>query len=129
MPARPSLSFAQVQAAMQAMADRAMQTPEEPVAMAIMDATGNLVAYATMTGSPMVLDTFTVIFTPITVTGFFMGHAQWESKIPATIQEAARLVAEGVRVPIAGVYRLPEIKKAVEHSLRGGKVLLDVAEG
>ncbi len=77
----------------------------------------------------MVLNPLTLIFTPITVTGFFMGHAQWEDKIPATIKEAAKLVAEGVKVPIASVYRLSEIKMAVEHALRGGKVLLDIAEG
>ena len=76
----------------------------------------------------MVLDPRAVIFTPITVKGSFMGHAQWEGKIPAAIEEAATLVAEGVKVPIAAVYRLSEIKKAVEHTLRGGKVLLDVAE-
>ena len=45
---RLALSFAQVQAAMKAMIDQAMQTPEEPVAMAIVDDTGNLVAYAKM---------------------------------------------------------------------------------
>jgi NADPH:quinone reductase-like Zn-dependent oxidoreductase len=90
---------------------------------------GTLVAYAAMSASPMVLNPLTVIFTPITVTGFFMGHAQWQGKIPATIKEASKLVAEGVKVPIAAVYRLSEIKKAVEHALRGGKVLLDVAEG
>jgi uncharacterized protein GlcG (DUF336 family) len=48
MPNSPSLSFAQVQAAMKAMIDQAMQTPEEPVAMAIVDDTGNLMAYAKM---------------------------------------------------------------------------------
>jgi NADPH:quinone reductase-like Zn-dependent oxidoreductase len=77
----------------------------------------------------MVLNALAVIFTPITVKGFFMGHAQWEGKIPPAIEEAATLVAEGVKVPIAGVYRLSEIKKAVEHTLRGGKVLLNIAEG
>ncbi len=41
MPDRPCLSFAQTQAAMKAMIDKAMQTPEEPVAMAIVDDTGN----------------------------------------------------------------------------------------
>ena len=41
----------------------------------------------------------------------------------------AWLVAEGVKVPIAAVYRLSEIKEAVAHTLRGGKVLLDVARG
>jgi glc operon protein GlcG len=44
----PTLSFSQIQAAMQAMTARATQLPDEPVAMAIVDATGNLLAYATM---------------------------------------------------------------------------------
>jgi glc operon protein GlcG len=48
VPDTSPLSFAQVQAAMKAMIDRAMQTPDEPVAMAIVDDTGNLVAYAKM---------------------------------------------------------------------------------
>ena len=48
MPDSSSLSFAQVQAAMKAMIDKAMQLPDEPVAMAIVDDTGNLVAYAKM---------------------------------------------------------------------------------
>jgi NADPH:quinone reductase-like Zn-dependent oxidoreductase len=90
---------------------------------------GTLVAYSAMSGSPMVLDPLAVIFTQITVKGFFMGHAQWEGKIPAAIEKAATLVAEGVKVPIAAVYRLSEIKQAVAHTLRGGKVLLHVAEG
>ena len=76
----------------------------------------------------MALSPLALIFTQITVKGFFMGHAQWERKIPPAIEEAARLVAEGVKVPIAAVYRLSEIKKAVEHTLRGGKVVLEIAE-
>src|SRR5499426_4638514 len=48
MPARPGLSFTQIQAAMQAMIEKAMQLPAEPVAMAIVDAAGNLLAYNTM---------------------------------------------------------------------------------
>ena len=48
MADKPFLSFQQVQAAMSAMTDKAMQTPDEPVAMAIVDDTGNLVAYAKM---------------------------------------------------------------------------------
>ena len=48
MPDRLGLSFTQIQAAMQAMIEKAMQLPEEPVAMAIVDATGNLLAYNTM---------------------------------------------------------------------------------
>ena len=48
MPDRPSLSFTQIQAAMQSMIEKAMQLPEEPVAMAIVDPAGNLIAYKTM---------------------------------------------------------------------------------
>jgi NADPH:quinone reductase-like Zn-dependent oxidoreductase len=103
--------------------------PATDVLASVLAPGGTLVAYAAMSSSPMALNPLTVIFTPITVKGFFMGHAQWESKIPPAIKEAATLVAEGANVPIAAVYRLPEIKKAVEHTLRGGKVLLDVATG
>ena len=44
----PLLKREQVQAAMKAMMDKAMLTPAEPVAMAIVDSTGNLEAYAKM---------------------------------------------------------------------------------
>ena len=44
----PSLTMQQVQAAMKAMTDKAMETPNEPVAMAVADAAGNLLAYSTM---------------------------------------------------------------------------------
>jgi NADPH:quinone reductase-like Zn-dependent oxidoreductase len=103
--------------------------PATGVLASVLAPGGTLVAYSAMSGSPMVLDPLAVIFKPITVTGFFEGHTQWQGKIPAAIEEAAKLVAEGVKVPIAAVYRLSEIKKAVEHTLRGGKVLLGVAEG
>ncbi len=44
----PALSFTQIQAAMQAMIVEATKLPNEPVAMAIVDAAGNLLAYNTM---------------------------------------------------------------------------------
>ena len=48
MPDNPYLSFDQVRAAMNAMTEKALELPNEPVAMAIVDDTGNLVAYAKM---------------------------------------------------------------------------------
>ena len=45
---RPTISFAQAQAAMAAMIEKATRTPELPVSMAIVDAAGNLLAFATM---------------------------------------------------------------------------------
>ena len=44
----PLLKSSQVQAAIKAMMDQAMEKPNEPVAMAIVDSTGNLEAYAKM---------------------------------------------------------------------------------
>ena len=46
MAETPTISFAQSQAAMKAMIDKATQPPAAPVAMAIVDAAGNIVAYA-----------------------------------------------------------------------------------
>ena len=48
MADKPFISFAQGQAAMKAMFDKASQTPDQPVAMCILDDAGNLVAYAHM---------------------------------------------------------------------------------
>ena len=44
----PLLKMEQVQAAMNAMMSKAMEKPDEPVAIAIVDSTGNLEAYAKM---------------------------------------------------------------------------------
>ena len=41
-------TMAQVQAAMSAMVKKGMETPNEPVAMAVVDSAGNLLAYLTM---------------------------------------------------------------------------------
>jgi glc operon protein GlcG len=48
MSTKPVISFAQAQAAMTAMIEKAMQTPDQPVAMAIVDEAGTMVAYAHM---------------------------------------------------------------------------------
>mgnify|MGYP000042661070 CR=1 FL=1 len=46
MSDKSPLPFVKVQAAMTAMTDKAMQTPDDVVAIAIVDSTGNLLAYA-----------------------------------------------------------------------------------
>ena len=48
MSTKPVITFAQAQAAMGAMLDKAMQTPDQPVAIAIVDDAGQMVAYAHM---------------------------------------------------------------------------------
>ena len=46
MSAPSALPIARVHSAMQAMTDKALQTPDDVVAIAIVDSTGNLLAYA-----------------------------------------------------------------------------------
>ena len=48
MPNKPFISFAQAQAAMNAMIEQAIQTPDNPVAIAIVDDAGLTVAYIRM---------------------------------------------------------------------------------
>lgn len=46
MPDTSALPISRVRAAMDAMTDKALQTPDDVVAIAIVDSTGNLLAYA-----------------------------------------------------------------------------------
>jgi NADPH:quinone reductase-like Zn-dependent oxidoreductase len=90
---------------------------------------GVLVSYSAATGRPMAINALTLIGKHLTVKGFFLGDFDYLSKIlPAQI-EAAPLVASGaLRVPVAAVYPMPKIKEAITHLLKGGKVLIDIAD-
>ena len=61
-------------------------------------------------------------------TRFFVSDFDYRDKVVPVIREAAPLVADGALVvPVAGVYPLEHIQDAVQHLLRGGKILLKVA--
>jgi NADPH:quinone reductase-like Zn-dependent oxidoreductase len=88
---------------------------------------GTLVSFAAMSGTPISMSPLDVIFKPITLRGFFMGHPEYAAKIPPALKQTAAMVALGlVHVPVSAVYPLSSIKEAVAHALRGGKVLLDI---
>jgi NADPH:quinone reductase-like Zn-dependent oxidoreductase len=89
---------------------------------------GTLVCFAAMSEAPISMNPLDVIFKPVTVKGFFLGHPEWVAKTRSAIEQAAGMIASGqVHVPVAAVYALSAIKEAVAHALRGGKVLLDIA--
>jgi NADPH:quinone reductase-like Zn-dependent oxidoreductase len=68
-----------------------------------------------------------VIFKPITIRGFWLGHPESAAKIAPPIAQAAEMIASGrVQIPVAATYPLSSIKDAVVHAQRGGKILLDV---
>src|ERR1700675_930770 len=89
---------------------------------------GTLVSFAAMSGAPMAISPLDVIFKPITMRGFWLGHAESAAKSAQPIAQAAEMIASGrVHIPVAATYALSSIKEAVAHAQRGGKILLDVA--
>jgi NADPH:quinone reductase-like Zn-dependent oxidoreductase len=89
---------------------------------------GTLVSFAAMGQKPMSISPLHVIFKSITVKGFWLGHPETTAKSAPAIAQAAEMIASGkVNIPVAATYPLSSIKEAVEHAVRGGKILLDVA--
>ncbi len=90
---------------------------------------GTLVSYAAMSAGPMSISPLDVIFKPLTVRGFWLGHPESAAKSAPAIKQAAEMIASGkVHIPVAATYPLSSIKEAVEHAQRGGKILLEIAE-
>jgi NADPH:quinone reductase-like Zn-dependent oxidoreductase len=89
---------------------------------------GTLVSYAAMSLAPMSISPLDVIFKPLTVRGFWLGHPESAAKSAPAVAQAAEMIASGqVQIPVAATYPLSSIKEAVAHAERGGKVLLDIA--
>jgi len=102
--------------------------PATGVLAATLSPGGTLVSFAAMSSNPTSISPLDVIFKPVTVQGFFMGHPEFAAKLAPAAAQAAEMIASGqVHIPVAATYALSSIKEAVAHAQRGGKVLLDVA--
>jgi NADPH:quinone reductase-like Zn-dependent oxidoreductase len=89
---------------------------------------GTLVSFAAMSEAPMSISPLDVIFKPITMQGFWLGHPESVAKSAPAVAQAAEMIASGrVHIPVTATYTLSSIKEAVAHAQRGGKILLDVA--
>jgi len=89
---------------------------------------GTLVSFAAMSLKPMSISPLDVIFKPITMRGFWLGHPESAAKTAPAVAQAAEMIASRrVQIPVAATYPLSSIKEAVAHAQRGGKILLDVA--
>ena len=89
---------------------------------------GTLVVYAAMSLAPMSISPLNVIFKPLTIRGFWLGHPESTAKSAPAVVQAAEMIAAGrVHIPVTATYALSSIKEAVAHAQRGGKILLDVA--
>jgi NADPH:quinone reductase-like Zn-dependent oxidoreductase len=102
--------------------------PASGVIASTLSPQGTLVSYAAMSAGPMSISPLDVIFKPLTVRGFWLGHPEYAAKSAPAVAQAAEMIAAGrVQIPVAATYPLSSIKEAVEHAQRGGKVLLAVA--
>ncbi len=102
--------------------------PATGVLAATLSSHGTLVSYAAMSASPISISPLEVIFKPLTIPGFWLGHPEYAAKSAPAVRQAAEMIASGaVHIPVAAIYALSSIKDAVVHAQRGGKVLLEVA--
>ena len=102
--------------------------PATGVLASTLSPNGTLVSFAAMSEARMSISPLDVIFKPLTMRGFWLGHPETAAKIAPPIAQAAELIASGrVHIPVAATYPLSSIKEGVAHALRGGKILLDVA--
>jgi NADPH:quinone reductase-like Zn-dependent oxidoreductase len=85
----------------------------------------HLVVYAWLSGLPVHVSQGDLIVKKLSIHGFWMYYEEYLPKIRAALTEATRVVASGkLTLPISATYKLSQIKQAIEHSQRGGKVLL-----
>src|SRR5580765_7340475 len=102
--------------------------PATGVLAATLSPHGTLVSYAAMSLGPMSISPLEVIFKPLTVRGFWLGHPESSAKSAPAVKQAAEMIASGrVHIPVAATYALSSIKEAVAHAQRGGKILLEIA--
>jgi NADPH:quinone reductase-like Zn-dependent oxidoreductase len=102
--------------------------PATGVLAATLSPRGTIVSFSAMSRGPMSISALDVIFKPLIVRGFWLGHPEFAAKLAPAAAQAATMIASGrVRIPLAGTYPLSSIKEAIAHAQRGGKVLLDIA--
>jgi NADPH:quinone reductase-like Zn-dependent oxidoreductase len=102
--------------------------PATGVLASTLSPNGTLVSFAAMSEARMSISPLDIIFKPLTVRGFWLGHPETVAKIAPPIAQAAELIASGrVNIPVGATYPLSSIKEGVAHALRGGKILLDIA--
>src|SRR2546425_4543576 len=86
----------------------------------------HLVIYAWLSGVPIHVSQGDLIVKRLNIHGFWMYYEEFLPKMRAALTEATKVVASGkLTLPITTTYKPSQIKEAIEHSQRGGKVLLD----
>jgi NADPH:quinone reductase-like Zn-dependent oxidoreductase len=86
----------------------------------------HFVSYAWLSGLPIHLPQGDLIGKRLNIQGFWMYYEEYLPRIRAAQTEATQVVASGkLSLPITATYKPAQIREAIEHYQRGGKVLLD----
>ena len=86
----------------------------------------HLVSYAWLGGLPIHVPQGDLIGKRLNVHGFWMYYEEYLPKLRAALTEAANVVASGkLSLPFTKTYKPSQIKEAIEHAERGGKILLE----
>jgi NADPH:quinone reductase-like Zn-dependent oxidoreductase len=100
--------------------------PSTATMASVLSSGAHLVSYAWLSGLPIHVPQGDLIIKRLNIHGFWMYYDEYLPKIRAALTEAAKVVASGrLTLPITSTYNPSQIKEAIEHSERGGKVLLD----
>ena len=100
--------------------------PSAAMIAAALSPGAHFVSYAWLSGMPIHLPQGDLIGKKLIIQGFWMYYEEFLPKIRAAVTEAAQVVASGrLSLPITATYKPFQIKEAIEHYQRGGKVLLD----
>jgi NADPH:quinone reductase-like Zn-dependent oxidoreductase len=100
--------------------------PATATIASVLSAGAHLVVYAWLSGLPIHVGQGDLISKRLKIHGFWMYYEEYLPKIRAALTEATEVVASGkLTLPISATYKPSQIKEAIEHSQRGGKVLLD----
>ena len=91
---------------------------------------GKLVTYGVVSGKPMELPGSLLIWKQLSVEGFFEGHPNILPKIAPLLRDLVKMIGPGgIRQPIAATYPIDQVKEAVAHAVKGGRVLLSLSDG
>jgi NADPH:quinone reductase-like Zn-dependent oxidoreductase len=86
---------------------------------------GYLVCYAMMSREPINVSQIGLIFRRIQIHGFFMYLPHYIPKLKNAILQSVQLLEQGkLNVPVAEIYSPEKVKEATQHTIDGGKVLL-----
>ncbi len=86
---------------------------------------GYLVCYAMMSREPITVSQIGLIFRRIQIHGFYMYLPNYIPKLKNAILQSVQLLEQGkLNVPIAEIYPPERVREAIQHTINGGKVLL-----